>query len=77
MKPGDIVTLKNAGKLFLWVGGFPAPVGALYINILDNTALVLEIEENTVWIKMVKKSHLKTIYQHLLARAHDLNGMLE
>ncbi len=56
MKQKDIVTLNNAGKVFLRGGRFPAPVGALYMNILNNTVIVLEIEENTVWIKMSKKS---------------------
>ena len=57
MNPKDTVTLNNAGKAFIKGGGFPAPVGALYVNILHNTAIVQEIEENTVWIKMLKKTY--------------------
>jgi len=45
MKPIDIVTLNKAGNVFLQVGGFPAPVGALYLNILNNTVIALKIEE--------------------------------
>ena len=57
MKPKDIVTLNNAGKVFLRGGRFPAPVGALYVNILNNTAKVIDKEETTVWIEMIKKSY--------------------
>ena len=57
MKPKDTVTLNNTGKVFLRGGRFPAPVGALYMNILNNTATVLDKEETTVWIKMIKKSY--------------------
>ena len=53
MKPKDTVTLNNTGKTFLRSGGFLAPVGALYVNILNNAAIVREIEEDTVWIKMI------------------------
>ncbi|MCH7764795.1 MAG: hypothetical protein IIB95_13855 [Candidatus Marinimicrobia bacterium] len=57
MNPKDTVTLNNAGKVFLRGGRFPAPVGALYMNILNNTVIVLEIEKDTAWIKMIKKSY--------------------
>lgn len=57
MKTKDIVTLNKTGKTFLRGGGFPAPVGALYMNLLNNTLIVLEIEKGTVWIKMIKKSY--------------------
>ena len=57
MKPKDIVTFNYAGKEFIRGSGFPAPVGALYVNILNNTAKVIDKEETTVWIKMIKKSY--------------------
>lgn len=56
MKTKDIVTLNRTGKAFLRGGGFPASVGALYMNLLNNTVIVLDIEKGTVWIKMIKKS---------------------
>ncbi len=57
MKPKDIVTINSTGRTFLQGGGFPAPVGALYMNILNNTAIVLEVVEDTAWVKMIKKSY--------------------
>ncbi|MFQ6678276.1 MAG: hypothetical protein ACE5D0_08140 [Fidelibacterota bacterium] len=56
MKPKDRVTLNKIGREFIRGGGFPSPVGALYVNILNNTAMVLETEKDTVWIKMINKS---------------------
>jgi len=57
MNQKDIVTLNIAGVAFLHCAKFPAPVGALYLNIHHHSAIVLEIEENTVWVKMIKKSY--------------------
>jgi len=52
-KPGDRVTLNEAGLEFFEARRFPAQIGAVYTNILAQNTEVVRSEGDTVWLKFI------------------------
>jgi hypothetical protein len=53
-KPGDRVTLNEAGLEFFEGRRFPAQIGAVYSNILAQNTEVVKVSGETVWLKFIK-----------------------
>lgn len=54
LKPGDRVTLSEAGLEFFEGRRFPAHTGAVYTNILAQNAEVVKVSGDKVWLRFLK-----------------------